>query len=178
MSMIGEFVDISLERVDAVNRSHQPPAESKKRVAPDISGQAPFDVVQQLVLVALELAARLVERPPRFVSPALQRLDLTLEPKLLGEAGRKSGGLLRLLDAHVKIVQRSFQTVAPVPGPTFELLDLQVEPSTVPGIELLEKRPFGIGEAGRQILSDRRVVDAASHCSGKVEQAAALIGVE
>src|SRR5690349_17485664 len=178
MSMIGEFVDISLERVDAVNRSHQPPAESKKRVAPDISGQAPFDVVQQLVLVALELAARLVERPPRFVSAALQRLDLTLEPKLLGEAGRKSCGLLRLLDTDVKIVQRSFQTVAPIPGPAFELLDLEVEPSTVPAVELVEDRTFGIGEAARQILCDRRVIHTSRHRPGKVEQAAALIGVE
>ena len=91
MSTIGDFVDISLERVDAVNRSHEPPAEGEQRLAADIGGQPALDVVQQLLLVALELPARLVERPPRFVSTALQRLDLTLEPKLLGQAGRKIG---------------------------------------------------------------------------------------
>ncbi len=105
--MIRHFIDISLERVDVVNRSHEPPTESEKRLAADISRQPPLDVVQQLLLVALELAARLVERAPRFVSPALQGLDLTLEPKLLGQTGRKSGGLLRLFDTDVKIVQRS-----------------------------------------------------------------------
>ena len=94
MSMICDFIDISLERVDVVNRSHEPPTESEERLAADISRQPPLDVVQQLLLVALELAARLVERAPRFVSPALQRLDLTLEPKLLRQTGRKSGGLL------------------------------------------------------------------------------------
>jgi hypothetical protein len=39
MSMIGDFIDISLERVDAVNRSHQPPAESEQRLLADIGGQ-------------------------------------------------------------------------------------------------------------------------------------------
>ena len=37
-----------------------------------------------------------------------------------------------------------FQPVSPVPGPAFELLDLEIEPSTVPGIELIEDRTFGI----------------------------------
>lgn len=87
MSMIGDLIDISLERVDVVNRSHEPPTEGEKWLAVDISGQPPLDVVQQLLLVALELSARLVERAPRFVSPALQCLDLTLEPKLLGRLG-------------------------------------------------------------------------------------------
>jgi hypothetical protein len=53
MSMIGDFIDISLERVDAVNRSHEPPAEGEQRLAADIGGQPPLDVVQQLLLVAL-----------------------------------------------------------------------------------------------------------------------------
>ena len=114
--MIGEFVDISLERVDAVNRSHQPPAEGEQRLSPDIGGQPPLDVVQQLLLVALELAAGLVEGAPRLVSPALQRLDLTLQPKLLGKTRRKSRGFLRLFDTDVQIVQRSFQPVSPNAG--------------------------------------------------------------
>jgi hypothetical protein len=37
--MIGDFVDISLERVDAVNRSHEPPAEGEQRLPADIGGQ-------------------------------------------------------------------------------------------------------------------------------------------
>jgi hypothetical protein len=96
MSMIGEFIDISLERVDAVSRSHQPPAEGEQRLPPDIGGQPPLDVVQQLLLVALELAGGLVEGAPRLVAPAFQRLDLTLQTKLLGKTRRKSRGFLRL----------------------------------------------------------------------------------
>ena len=46
MSMICDFIDISLERVDVVNRSHEPPTESEKRLAADISGQPPERVVQ------------------------------------------------------------------------------------------------------------------------------------
>ena len=87
MSMIRDFVDISLERVDVVNGSHDPPTESEKRLAPDISGQAPLDVVQQLFLVALKLAGRLVERAPRLVSPALQRLVWV--PEILATFFRK-----------------------------------------------------------------------------------------
>jgi len=40
MSMIGDFVDISLERVDVVNRSHAPPTKMEKRLAADISRSA------------------------------------------------------------------------------------------------------------------------------------------
>ena len=107
MSIVCDFIDVLLERVDVVNRSHEPPTESETRLAADISGQPPLDVVQQLLLVALELAAGLVERASRLVSPALQRLDLTLEPELIGKTGRKSSSLLRVLNTDVQIVQRS-----------------------------------------------------------------------
>jgi hypothetical protein len=51
-----------------------------------------------------------------------------LQPKLLGKTRRKSRGFLRLFDTDVQIVQRSLETVAPITRPSFELLDLEVEP--------------------------------------------------
>jgi hypothetical protein len=44
MSMMCDFIDISPERVDVVNRSHEPPTDGEKRLAADISRQPPLDV--------------------------------------------------------------------------------------------------------------------------------------
>src|SRR5687767_8830230 len=131
MSMIYDFIDILRKFVDAVDTSKESPAEREKRLTADIGGQPTLDVVEQLLLVALELTARLVECTPRLVAPALERLDLTLEPKLLGKTGRESSGLLRLLDASVQLVERHLQAVTPVARPAFELLDLHVEPPAI-----------------------------------------------
>jgi hypothetical protein len=38
MSMITDLIDISLERVDVVNKSHEPPTDGEERLAPDIRG--------------------------------------------------------------------------------------------------------------------------------------------
>src|SRR5687768_15764085 len=135
--------------------SQKPPAEREERLEVDISGQPTLDVIEQLLLVALEFTARPVECAPCLVAPALERLDFALEPKLLGKTGRKSGGLLRFLDAGVQLVERHLQAVAPVARPMFELLDLQVEPSAIARIQLLEDRELGVRQSVAEALRDR-----------------------
>lgn len=150
--MIYDFIDMSMKYVDAVDTSQKPPAEREEQLAADIGSQPPFDVVEQFLFVTPQLAARLVERAPCLVAPSLERLDLALEPKLLGKTGRKSGGLLRFLDAGVQLVERHLQAVAPVARPAFELLDLHVEPPAIARIQLLEDRELGV----RQPVADGR----------------------
>ena len=65
MSMICDFIDISLELVDVVNGSHEPPTESEKRLAADISGQPPLDVVQQHPSTSTRAGAEFSKDTPR-----------------------------------------------------------------------------------------------------------------
>src|SRR5665647_2770321 len=155
--------------------SFERPADREERRLLDTLLQPPADLIEQLILLPVDIAAGLIVCPPGLFALVFQLTLRALTLELLGERRRETGLLLGLLERLIHVGQLGLERIAAILGPAVELVHLVVEPVAVAGGHLGEQRLT----VGRQCLFELRrhgVRHTArrSRLGRQVEQEAAL----
>jgi len=131
--------------------------------------ESPADLIEQLVLLPVDVAAGLVVGPPGFLALLFKLARRALAFELLGERRRETGLLLGLFERLIHIRELGLERIAAVLGPAVELVHLGVEPVAVTGGHLGEQRltiarqrlvqlrRHGVGDAARRSRLGRQV---------------------
>jgi hypothetical protein len=98
----------NLTALPGLVHSKQRPTQREQCLLADSLLHPPTDLVQQVVLLAIDFPAGLIEGAPRLVALRLDRPRLALSRQLLGQVWSQPRGLLRRLQRFIQFLERRF----------------------------------------------------------------------